>query len=154
MMIKVIVILVLCATVAGEEFRDGRLVGSWVKHHTRQEGSAYKSDANWNLTVTFRDNGDFLWQSIRTDGEKVADESVKGTYSIKRALLTFKFRKPSPAARKRLPEHFAFWPSKLVGQQTYRLQDDYLVLGHDGHKLWHYLKRKNGVKPRAELDKE
>lgn len=143
MMKAAITILILGLALSAEAGADSTLVGSWVKHHAQQEDHAYPGDTNWNLEVTFQANGTFVWNSIRTQEDATVDQSVTGTYSINRGMITFLFDKPSGAARKRLSEWFAFWPSKLKGQQTFRFKDEFLVLAHDGNKLWFYFKRKD-----------
>ena len=140
---RTIAVVFLGVVLSAQARADSKLVGTWVKHHTQQEDHAYPGDTNWNLEVSFQKNERFVWHSTRTEGTNVVDESVKGTYSIKPGLITFRFQEPSPTARKRLPEWFAFWPSKLKGQQTFRFKDECLVLGHDGNKLWFYLDRKD-----------
>ena len=140
---KATAILFLGVVLSSQARADSAVVGTWVKHHTQQEDHAYPGDTNWNLEVRFQANDQFVWHSTRAEGTNVVDESVKGTYSIKQSLITFRFQKPSPAARKRLPEWFAFWPSNLKGQQTFRFRDEFLILGYDGNKLWLYLKKKD-----------
>ena len=53
---------------AAEEKPKPGLIGTWVKQHTNGGDSAYPGDADWDLEVTFRDNGQFVWRSTRTDG--------------------------------------------------------------------------------------
>ncbi len=137
----------IAGTLAACDGREGPefgLTGTWTKQHTQAEDHAYPGDADWNLEVTFRANGQFVWRSSRTEGINTIDESLTGTYSLERGMMiTYRFDKPSTAAGKRLAEWFAFWPSKLEGQQTFRFEKGFLLLGHDGHKLWFYMKRKN-----------
>ena len=69
--------------------------------------------------------------------------TVFGVYYTEQGfLISYTFEKPSNQVLERIPELFAFWPNKLLGQQTFRFDDDYLILGHDGNKLWFYMKRK------------
>ena len=132
------------AACAAEEGPKPGLIGTWTKQHTQEEGHAYPGDTNWDLEVTFRPNGQFVWRSTRTDGTNRIDESLTGTYSLERGMMIiYRFDKPSNAADKRLAEWFAYWPSKLEGQHTFRFRKDFLILGHDGNKLWFYMKRKN-----------
>ncbi len=131
------------AACAGEEALKPGLSGTWVKQHSQEEDHAYLGDTNWDLEVTFRANGQFVWRSSRSEGTSRIDESLTGTYSLKRGMITYRFDKPSDASGKRLAEWFAFWPSKLEGQHTFRFEKDFLILGHDGNKLWFYMKRKN-----------
>ncbi len=151
MMKRTTPVLLLSVALTAYAGGDGKLVGTWVKRRTQQEDHAYPGDANWKLEVSFQPNSRFVWRSTRTEGGKVIDESVRGTYSVKRGLIAFRFQKPSPAARKRLPEWFAYWPAKLKGQQSLRLKDDSLVLGHDGNKLWFHLRRKDVEKHRSSV---
>jgi len=121
------------------------LVGTWLKVRTEQEGGHYDGDDTWQLSVTFDAKGRFFWDSTRyEDGQAPLEESVTGAYVIERGfIITYLFDKPSPTARQRLPELFAFWPNRLRGQQTFRFHNDYLILGHDAQKLWIHLKRKS-----------
>jgi len=130
------------------------LLGTWSKVRTQQEGGHYPGDRDWHLSVTFGDNGRFIWDSKRyEDSQDPVDESLKGTYLIERGfIVTYRFAKPSPAAEQSLPELFAFWPNKRLGQQTFRFHDDFLVLVHDGRKLWIHLKRKTDVEQSAPAD--
>jgi len=132
------------------------LLGSWVKHHLISVENYYPDNRNWHLYVTFNDDGRFLWDSKRYEsGGEIIDESLTGTYSVERGfLIRYKFDQPSAEAQKKLPELFAFWPNKLLGQQTFRFNDDFLSLGHDGAKIWLYLKRKDNVEQIAEVASE
>ena len=127
------------------------LIGTWSKVRTQQEGGPYPGNENWHLTVTFKENGHFVWDSMRyEDGQNPLDESLQGTYLIERGfLITYKFDEPAPAAQKRLPELFAFWPNKQLGQQTFKFRDDFLILGHDGAKLWMHFKRNADIEQSA-----
>jgi hypothetical protein len=120
------------------------LSGSWIKEKTQQEGSEYPGDKDWKLIVTFNDNGRFIWDSKRKESTgKIIDESLTGTYTIEKGfMISYQFDKPSNQALEKLPKLFAFWPNKLLGQQTFRFEDNYLILGYDGSKTWFYLKRK------------
>jgi hypothetical protein len=124
---------------------EHRLEGSWMKHHAQQEDHAYSGDTNVNLEVTFQANGQFLWNATRAEGTNTVDESVTGTYFAERGMITYLFDKPSDAARKQLPEWFAFSPSQLKGQQSFRFEKDCLVLEHEGNKLWFYMQRKLSI---------
>jgi len=148
---RIITGIFLGAALLTQAQADDKLVGSWVKERTQQEDHAYPGDTNWNLEVTFRTGGHFVWHSTRTEGTNTVDESITGTYSVDRGMITFLFDKPSNPARKRLPEWFAFWPSKLQGQQSFRFKDEILVLGLDGNKLWIYMKKKD-VEPTSAGD--
>ena len=141
----------LGAALLAQAQADDNLVGSWVKERTQLEDHAYPGDTNLNLVVTFRAGGHFVWHSTRTEGTNTVDESITGTYSIDRGMITFLFHKPSSAARNRLPEWFAFWPSEMKGQQTARFENGALILGHDGDKLWFHMKRKT-VEPISDGD--
>ena len=151
MMKTAVAILALTLTVSTQAQADSKLVGSWVKHHTQQEDHVYPGDTNWNLEVTFQADGTFVWHSTRLEGDTTIDESISGTYSVNRGMITFMFDKPSNAAHKRLSGWFAFWPKKLQGQQTFRFENEFLVLGHDGNKLWFYLKRKDVEQDKSSL---
>jgi hypothetical protein len=120
------------------------LSGSWIKEKTQQEGSEYPGDKDWKLTVTFDDNGRFIWDSKRKESTgKIIDESLTGTYTIEKGfMISYQFDKPSNQALEKLPELFAFWPNKLLGQQTFGFENDYLFLGYDSGKTWFCLKRK------------
>ena len=50
--------------------------------------------------------------------------------------MNYYFEKPSEQALERLPELFAYWPNKNMGQQTFRFQNDKFLLVHDGGKIW------------------
>jgi hypothetical protein len=150
-MIKEMIPFLFLIAVLGAQTRADDLSGSWVKHHAQQGDHPYVSDTNWNLQVSFRPGGHFIWQSIRTEGSSTVNESITGTYSTNSGLITFLFDKPSSAALKRLPEWFAFWPSKLQGQQTFRFQDKFLVLGHDENRLWIYMKWKGNTLDMQEM---
>ena len=139
---RVILILSLSTFFVVQVRANDALRGSWVKQNTRQEDHAYPGDTNWHLEVTFQADGRFMWKSARRNGADTVDESVAGTYSVDRGLITYLFDKPSSAARMRLPEWFAFRPSKLTGKQTWRIEDGALTLGHDGEKLWFSFERK------------
>jgi len=144
---RMITVFLLGAVLVTQAKADDKLLGSWVKERTQQEDHAYPGDTNWKLEVTFRAGGHFVWHSTRTEGTNTVDESITGTFSVKRGMITFLFDKPSSAAHKRLPEWFAFWPSEMKGQQSARLDKDALILGHDGNKLWFHMKRKT-VEPK------
>ena len=145
-------LLVLGLAAGTDTHADGRLIGSWVKHDTQQEDHAYPDDTNWHLEVSFQADGAFVWQSTRTDGETAVDEAVRGTFSASGGVVTVVFDPPSTAAAKRLPEWVAYWPSTREGRQTFRFQDEFLVLGHDGNKLWFRLKRKDVDDPAGSDD--
>jgi len=127
------------------------LLGTWLKEEARQEGHAYPGDEHWRLSVTFRDDGRFVWHSQRRvdDGESV-DESLRGTYEIEKGfLVTYLFEAPSKAAEERLPELLAYWPKHLLGQHTFKRRGDTLILGHDGAKLWIHLRRESSPFPQG-----
>jgi hypothetical protein len=127
--------------------KSQKIVGTWVKYYTNTEGARYKADDKLHLSVAFDHNGRFLWdcKQYGNDGQ-IIDESLTGTYSFERGfLITYKFDKPSPSAQKSLPKFFAFWPNQMKGQQTFRFHDDTLILGHDGNKMWFYLRRKSNA---------
>lgn len=138
---RIIIALFLGAILLDHARADDRLVGSWVKDHTRQEDHVYPGDTNWNLQVIFRADGKVVWRSTRTEGTNTIDESVTGTYSVHRAMITFQFDKPSSDALKRLPDWFAFSPSQMKGQQIVRLEKDSMVLANEGRKLSIHMKR-------------
>jgi hypothetical protein len=119
------------------------LIGTWIKERSMKEGGQYPGDNGWHLSVTFADDGRFIWDSQRSsDDHSPVDESVTGTYSIERGfLIAYHFDQPSPVAREVLPEYFAFWPSELTGRQTFKCHGESLILGHDEAKLWFFLKR-------------
>jgi len=121
------------------------LVGTWVKEEARQEGQGYAGDEEWRLSVTFRDDGRFVWHSRRrVNSAESVDESLRGTYEIEGGfLVTYLFEAPSKTAEERLPELFAYWPKQLLGQHTFKRRGDTLVLGHDGAKLWIHLQRES-----------
>jgi len=127
------------------------LVGTWLKERTKQEDHRYLEDENWHLSMTFRDDGRFVWNSLRqVHGEEAVDESLTGTYETERGfLVTYLFKAPSRAAEKRLLESFAYWPNQLLGQHTFKLRGDSLVLGHDNRKLWIHLQRESGADPKS-----
>jgi hypothetical protein len=121
------------------------LIGTWTKEKTYKEGGNYPGDKEWQLEVTFDENGQFIWDSKRKgqDG-KTIDESLAGTYTIEKGfLVSYKFDKPTSQASEKIPELFAFWPNQMLGQQTYKFNDEYLILGHDGEKIWISLKKKD-----------
>ena len=138
---QIIIALFLCVVLVDQARADDKLVGLWVKDHTRQEDHVYPGDTNWNLEVIFRADGQFVWRSTRTEGTNTIDESVTGTYSVNRAMITFQFDKPGSAALKRLPDWFAFWPSQMRGQQVVRFEKDSMVLANEAGKLWIYMKK-------------
>jgi hypothetical protein len=137
------VALIVCG-LATLSYADERLIGTWVKQRTQQEDHAHTGDTNWSLTVRFESSGQFRWKSIRIDGTNTVDESVNGTYSVDRDLITYTFQNPTAAASKCLPDWFAFWQLKSTGVQTFRLNGQFLVLGNDGKKLWFHMKRETG----------
>ena len=140
---RIIIALFMGATQVNQARADYKLVGSWVKDHAQQEDHAYPGDTNWNLEVTFQAGGQFIWHSTRTEGTNTVDESATGAYSVSRGMITYLFDRPSSAALKRLPDWFAFWPSKLKGQQqVLGLEVDTLVLAFSSNKLWLHMKRK------------
>ena len=141
-----------------KEAEDGSkpdLIGTWAKIRARQEDGALPGDETWQLEVTFSGDGRFVWKSNRTqrDGTKI-DDSVTGTWAIRQAVITYKFDAPSEAARKALPEVFAYWPSTRTGQHTLRFKEGHLVLGNDGAKLWIELSRKADTDSAAPARKE
>jgi len=121
------------------------LIGTWIKERIQKEDHDFPSEKNWQISVIFKDNGRFIWDFKRKDSEnKTINESLTGTYTIEKGfLISFHFDKPSNQALKWLPEFFALWPNKLLGQQTFRFGKNYLRLGNDGHKTWIYLRRKD-----------
>jgi hypothetical protein len=125
--------------------RSEKLVGTWKKQWAGAlEGiPRWLSDSDWHLTVKFSDDGRFIWASRRTgSGGSLINDSLTGKYSIEDGfLINYRFDKPSPQALERLPTLFAFWPNQLLGKHTFRFEDDRLVLGHDGAKIWFLLKR-------------
>jgi len=125
--------------------RSDRLIGTWAKQQTKAIELVLQdiSDDDWQLTVTFTDDNRFIWDSKRygEDGKPLND-SLTGSYSIERGfLIAYRFDKPSAEALAQLPWLFAYWPNQSLGKHTFRFEDDYLVLGHDGEKVWFYLKR-------------
>jgi len=132
--------------VAGAGSVGDRLVGTWVKDHAMREGGSYPGDSGWSLEVTFLAEGRFAWRSARTEtreGRPVAvDDSLSGRYSVAGVTVTYAFDPPSPDAAARLPEWFAYWPGRQIGQQTLRFDGETLVLVHDAGKLWIHLRRK------------
>ena len=130
-----------------------RLVGTWVKHHIISVENYYPDSSNWHLCITFNNDGSFIWDSKRYEsGGKIIDDSITGRYSIERGfLISYRFDQPSHEAQKSLPELFAFWANNLLGQQTFRFHNDFLILGHDGAKIWFYLKRKGNVEQIVEV---
>ena len=73
---------------------------------------------------------------------RIIDDSLTGKYSIESGfLIAYRFDQPSAEALEKLPQLFAFWPNQLLGRHTFEFEDDYLILGHDGEKIWFYLKR-------------
>lgn len=127
--------------------RRNRLIGTWVKDHLESVENYYPDDSNWHLCVTFTEDDCFIWDSKKSgSGEITTDESLAGKYSIERGLLiNYIFDKPSSGAERRIPEWFAYWPNKSLGQQTFKFRDDFLILGHDGAKIWFYMKRKDNI---------
>ena len=125
--------------------RTNRLIGTWVKDRIISVENYYPDDINWHLYVTFNEDGGFIWDSKKYGNNKIIeDESLIGKYSIEKGfLINYIFNHPSSEAQHRIPEWFAYWPNKSLGQQTFRFQDDLLVLGHDGAKIWFYMKRKD-----------
>jgi hypothetical protein len=125
--------------------KSHKILGTWVKYYTNKEGGQYKADHKLHLFVTFDHDGHFLWDCKQYgDNGQIVDESLTGTYSFERGfLITYKFDKPSPSAQKSLSKFFAFWPNQMKGQQTFKFHDDTLILGHDGKKMWFYLRRKD-----------
>jgi len=125
--------------------RSERLIGTWEKQKTRaiELAPVNLDDDNWRLTVTFTDDNRFVWDSSRYGRNgKTLNDSLTGSFSIERGfLIAYQFDKPSAEALQRLSQLFAFWPNQLLGKHTFRFEDDYLVLGHDGEKIWFYLKR-------------
>ncbi len=134
-------------SVSGGKQQSQTLVGTWVKQRINAIEPLYPEDIGWHLTVTFSDDGRFIWDSKRyKDDGGIVDESLTGAYTIERGfIIAYKFDKPSPSAQQKLSKLFAFWPNKLLGRQTFRVRDDTLVLGHDGEKLWFHLKRKSNI---------
>jgi hypothetical protein len=141
-------LLALVVTTAGESSptTKGNLVGTWVKHHTQVEDHGYPADANWQLEASFSADGTFVWRSTRTEpgaqAGKPTQESVTGKYVKEGYLITYRFKDPSEAMLKELPQFFAFWPLQLRGQQTLSFRDGFLCLGNDGGKTWIFLTRK------------
>ena len=125
--------------------KSEKLVGTWKKQRTCAIDQVLQNfnDNDWHLTVRFTQGGRFIWDSRRTgsEGSRIND-SLTGKYSIEDGfLINYRFDKPSPEALERLPMLFAFWPNQLLGRHTFRFEEDCLVLGHDGEKIWLYLKR-------------
>ena len=125
---------------------SGSLTGTWIKERAEKEGGSLPGGGKWLLSVTFREDGRFVWDSKRYGDEDIlADESLRGTYSIERGfLIDYIFGDLSPQARQAVPEVFAWWPNKSLGRHTFRVRGDRLILGHDGAKLWMYMTRADG----------
>ncbi len=119
------------------------IIGTWQKESASQEGHNYPGDKDWELKVTFEDNGHFIWDSKRKDQNgNLVDESLSGKYTIEKGfMVNYYFEKPSEKALERLPELFAYWPNKTLGQQTFRFQNGKFLLVHDGGKLWLSMKK-------------
>ena len=122
------------------------LTGTWVKEKIHQEDHYYPGDKNLQLTVTFDADRHFIWNlKHKNESGKIIEESFTGTFTIEKGfLISYHFDKHTNLASKWIPELFAFWPNKRLGQQTFRFGEDYLRLGHDGHKTWIYLKADSG----------
>jgi hypothetical protein len=131
----------------GDSNRTNRLIGTWMKDHIISVENYYPDDVDWHLNVTFSDDGGFIWDSKKYgNNEIVEDESLKGKYSIERGfLINYVFDKPFSVSESRISEWFSYWPNKSLGQQTFRFQDDFLILGYDGAKIWFYMKRKDNI---------
>lgn len=131
----------------GDNNRTNRLIGTWVKDHIISVENYYPDDSNWHLYLTFSEDGSFIWDSKKYGSDEITvDESLVGKYSIERGfLINYIFDQHSSGTQRRIPEWFAYWPNKSLGQQTFRFQDDFLILGHDGAKIWFYLKRKDNI---------
>jgi hypothetical protein len=128
--------------------RSKKLIGTWTKQRIGAIEPVFQSlgGDDWHLTVTFTDDGRFVWDSRRPGMEGgMIDDSLTGKYSIERGfLIAYRFDEPSVEALERLTMLFAFWPNQLLGKHTFRFEGDCLILGHDGEKIWFYLKR-NGL---------
>ena len=120
------------------------LIGTWIKEYTNLEGGNYPGDKDWELKVTFDENGRFVWDSKRKDQDgNMINGSVSGTYSIENGFtVRYLFDKSSKQSMEKVAELFAFWQNQMLGLQTFKFNDENLVLGHDGHKIWIYLRRK------------
>ena len=123
--------------------QSNSLSGTWIKEKIRQEDHDFPGDENWQITFKFDDNSKFECKlKQKTGDEKYLEETLSGTFKIEKGfLLSYQFNKPSEQAIKMLMEFFAFWPNKLFGQQTFKLDGNSLKLGFDGHKTWIYLKK-------------
>ena len=125
--------------------RSEKLIGTWKKQQAYAIDQVLEdfNDKEWYLTVSFTDDGRFIWDSKRAgSGDEQINDSLTGNYSIERGfLIAYQFDKPSSEALERLPKLFAFWPNQLLGRHTFRFKEDYLILGHNGEKMWFYFKR-------------
>lgn len=133
------------STIPKENIRPNKsLIGTWIKERTQQEDHEFPDDRNWQLTVTFDENGRFTWNSKRKNQDgKIIDESLTGTYTIERGfLISYHFDKPTKQALEKIPVLFAFWPNQMLGQQHFGFRDNYLSLSHSAAKIWISLKRK------------
>ncbi|MBN2588291.1 MAG: hypothetical protein JXA96_00385 [Sedimentisphaerales bacterium] len=113
------------------------IIGTWIKESASQEDHDYPGDKDWELTVTFDDNGRFTWDSKRKGQVgNFINNSLSGTYTIENGfMVNYHFDKPSEQALEKIPELFAYWPNKKMGQQTFRFQNDKFILIYDGQKL-------------------
>lgn len=125
-------------------YKTKTLTGTWVKEKIYQEGSGYPEDKNLQLTVKFNDERRFIWNlKQKNDSGQIIDETLTGAFTIEEGfLISYHFDRHSDLTSKWVPELFALWPNKCLGQQTFKFGEDFLSLGHDGHKTWIYLKRK------------
>lgn len=140
--IMLVAIAGMFTSCADQEAPQSGLVGTWTKQYTESIEHLFPADTDWSLEVNFKPDGRFVWHFSRTDAGQQIDESLTGTYTTEGCLITYRFDKLSDAAAKRVEEWFAYWPTQLKGQQTFKFRQNELILGHDGHKLWFHMKRK------------
>jgi hypothetical protein len=127
-----------------EESSETRyIIGTWKKEKSMQEGGSYPGDEKWQLSVTFKDDGSFIWNSKRLgNNNELIDEQLTGKYTLEDSyLINYEFNKPSLMAQQKITEYFAYWPNKSLGQQIFAFRDGYLVLSNSGAKLYLMLKR-------------
>ncbi len=132
----------------------GTIVGVWAKDRATKEGGAYPDDQNWQLTVSFLENGRFIWKSTRTESQEVTDpatgkkstrkiataHTLQGTYVIeKQVYITFHFDPVPPADQGEL-DTFAYWPKGRIGKLLFSMKDGELLLRNEGGKLSMFMK--------------